>query len=220
MYIPTGKTGYFNIQGEVENGGGALNGQGSFNSPDLIFNNTVSGTGMVGVGGAYVNLGNASAEYSWNYPESTWFTIRIVFVISDDANSTGWTMTVNDVALEQQDFKVSGSPIIGEINFYSVNANNEYYIDDILFEEINPSNTENLILQKIKASPNPVTNMLTIGSPKETDEIIVYDIIGSPLLNVTPQVFSPSIDMSNFSSGMYLVEVRIGTFKRIIRVKK
>ncbi|MFT7450104.1 MAG: hypothetical protein ACI9VN_000817 [Patescibacteria group bacterium] len=219
MYIPAGKTGYFNLQGETTNSGGAGGGgAGVFNSSNLVFNNTDSANGMAGLGGAYGNVDDADPTYSWDYPEDSWFLVHILFVISDDSDSTGWTMSINDVELEKQDYAADG--IIGGIDFFGINANNEYYVDDILFDEVIMINTENPVLRSMKVYPNPVADMLTIETTEQVDEITIYNLLGSPVLNTTPNVLSPVLDMSSFSAGLYMVEVKIGDDTRTIKVTK
>ncbi len=219
MYIPAGKTGYFNIQGETSSSNGAGNsGNGVFNSPNLVFNNTDSANGEPGLGGAYLNVGDADPAYSWTYPEDTWFPVHILFESYGDVDSSGWTMSINDVAIDKQPYDDDG--IIGGIDFFGINANNEYYVDDIVFSEIIMINTENPVLQSLKVYPNPVADRLTIESTEQVDEITIYNLLGSPVLNTTPNVLSPVLDMSTFTPGLYMVEVRIGNDTRTIKVMK
>ena len=68
--------------------------------------------------------------------------------------------------------------------------------------------------------PNPLQDVLNIRSPNPVDRIEIYDLLGKLLLKVTPEVVSPSIDMSSLNSGAYLVKVAIGGAFKIVKVIK
>ncbi len=214
MYIPAGKTAYFNIQGETSSTGGAGDGgQGVFNSSNLIFNNTSGTTGSAGTGGSYPNLTD-NPEFSWEYPENTWFPVSILF----EPEAGLWTMSVNNVALAPQELREDN--IIGAIDFYALNTNNEFYLDDVLYEEEEVSNVDNPVLTNVLAYPNPVSDELTIETSEQVDEIILYDILGNLLLKNIPNDAFPVMDFSKFNPGLYFVRVKIGNQTTTFQVTK
>lgn len=216
MYIPAGKTGYFNIQGET-NGEGAGTGAdgnlGIFNSPNLVFNNTESINGAPGLGGAYPTTTDDNPTYSWSYPEDTWFPITIVF----DLGNLTWQMNVNGTDIDPQPF--NDDSVLGAIDFFSLNSNNEYYIDDIIFAE-DSLGAEDFNEDEFSVYPNPVINKLNINSTSIVDAVAVYDILGKAVINTTPGIASPTIDMSGLNSGVYLVNVVIGDTSKTLKVIK
>lgn len=215
MYIPEGKTGYFNIQGMTTASGGAgSGGNGVFNSSNLVFNNIESASGMGGLGGSYPNTAG-EPDFTWEYPEDAWFPVLILF----EPDSNRWTMTVDDVVVAPQEFEDDG--VIGGIDFFGINSNNEYYIDDVLFEEVSTiSDVSNPVLRSAKVYPNPVTDRLTIETTEQVDEIIIYNILGNPILKTTPNSASPVMEMGDFSPGIYLIDVRMGNETTTIKVTK
>jgi len=52
------------------------------------------------------------------------------------------------------------------------------------------------------------------------DEIILYDILGKQLLRTVPTAVSFSMDMTDLTSGMYLLEARIGGDTKSFKVMK
>ncbi len=208
MYIPAGKTGYFNIQGQTSPTGGAgSGGNGVFNSPNLVFNNQSSSTGMPGLGGAYPGIADTEPAYSWNYPEDEWFPVTILFELFEATNTAQWTMSVNGVTLATQNLETDA--VIGAIDFFALDANNEYYVDDIFFDEIVLSNTVNPILQNAQIYPNPVSDVLHIRTEENVDEVILYDLLGRRILSNTPITNAISLDMSGVDTGIYILEMRI-----------
>ena len=219
MYIPAGRTGYFNIQGQTSPSGGAGNGgNGVFNSPNLVFNNTASPNGTPGLGGAYPGIADADPAYSWSYPEDAWFPISIVFEIAEQASESGWTLTVGETTLDRQPF--DDDQVIGAIDFFALDANNEYFIDDVLFDVVAPNSVEELKLDKFSVYPNPVSDLLTIETSELVDEITIYNLLGSAVLNINPDNQTSVLDLSSFSFGMYLVEVRIDDAFKTIKITK
>ena len=213
LYIPTGKSGYMNFQGNLKaNGGAGANGAGIFNSPNLIFNNVESASGAPGLGGAYGNVDDASAIYTWTYPQGTWFPVVIVF----NMDVGNWIMTVNGTSLAPQPFDDDG--ILGGLDFFSFNANNELYIDAINYQDVLSIADETL--NSFKAYPNPVKDFLYLSTTSSVDLVEVYDILGKNILTVNPGIVSPKVDMSALSSGSYFVKATIGNQSKTIKVIK
>ncbi len=213
VYIPTGKSGYMNFQGNLSAAGGAgANGNGIFNSPNLIFNNVMSPSGAAGSGGAYANVGDPTAVYTWSYPQATWFPVVINFNMDAD----NWTMTINGTALSPQPFAADG--ILGGIDFYSFDPNNEIYIDAIVYQDVLSidEQTRNLF----SVYPNPVRDYLNLNSTSIVDMVEVYDILGHTILSVNPGIVSPKIDMSALSSGSYFVRATVGNQSQTIKIIK
>jgi len=219
MYIPAGKTGYFNIQGQTSATGGAGNGgNGVFNSTNLVFNNTANSAGAPGLGGAFSNIEVDEPLYSWSYPEDEWFPISILFELNVDTDIARWTMSVSNVALDPQVF--DEDRVIGGIDFFGIDANNEYYIDDVSFAEVIMTNVDNPVLQDAQIYPNPVSNLLNIRTEESVDEVVLYDVLGRRLLSKTPSTNAATLDMSELNTGIYVLELRIGGDVRSIKVVK
>ncbi len=215
MYIPAGKSGYYNFQGTTDADGSAFGtpDAGIFNSPNLVFNNVLSASGAPGLGGAYLNVDSATAEYTWGYPEDQWFPVSIVY----DIDGGLWTMTINGSEIPAQ--PMDAENVVGGIDFYSFDANNEYYVDDVAFVD-NSAGVNDFSADAFSVYPNPVKDVLNISSKASVDAITVYDILGKVVYSAQPGTMSPTINMSSFASGAYLVKVAIGNATKTIQVIK
>ena len=200
MFIPTGKTGYFNIQGLTEGGGAGDGGMGVFNSNNIVFNNTESANGAPGLAGFYPNADDPDPTLSWAYPENEWFEISIYF----DVSNIQYTMTVDGVDVETQFF--NSDSVLGGIDFFAINENNEFYIDDVLFIE-GALNTEDFVTNDFSVYPNPVQDILNIRTTTSVDSIQVYDVLGKLVIQKNPNIVSPTVDMSGLKSGVYFVRI-------------
>ena len=215
MFIPANKTAYFNIQGLISPTGGAGGGgNGVFNSPNLVFNNTASADGMPGRGGAYPNVDSAVPDYFWEYPEDTWFPIRILFL----PDSSTWKMTVNNIALETQD--MDADQVVGGIDFYAIDANNEYYVDDFVFQIPDLTAVELTEANILSAYPNPVLDEFVILTEDKVDQVDIYSIIGQKVISISPNVISPRINLAGLQSGSYFVKIKIGDSFKTIKITK
>lgn len=212
VYIPGGMSGYMNFQGETEANGAGNGGNGAFLSPNLVFNNVESASGAPGLGGAYGNVDDPTALYTWAYPQDFWFEISIIF----DIDNIEWIMTINGTQLPGQPF--DDVAILGAIDFFSFNANNEMYIDDIVFGST--ASIGDLKAETFSVYPNPVTDILNINSKTAVDNVTVYDVLGKVVLTAQPDAISPRIDMSGLSSGAYMVQVTIGKTSKTVKVLK
>ena len=213
MYIPGGKSGYFNLQGETDPNGGAGNSNaGVFLSPNLIFNNVQSASGAPGLGGAYGNVDDPTALYTWNYPQDFWFDVQIIFDVED----ISWTMTINGTQIPTQ--FMDDAPIVGGLDLFSFDPNNEFYIDDVMFGST--ASVGDFDVNSFSFYPNPVTDVLNISSKAAVDNVTVYDILGKVVLTAQPGAISPKIDMSGLSAGAYMVQVTIGKTSKTVKVLK
>ncbi len=207
MYIPTGKTGYINFQGETQNGGAGNGGGGVFNSGNITFNLDGLNPGLVediDAGGTVFN--------TYSYPQNFWFEVKFDF----NVDALSYTLSIDGTAGAPvsfgQDFTVGG------IDFFSIDANNEYYVDDVLF--VNSLSTNEFSADSFRVYPNPVKDILNISTKTAVDNVTVYDILGKVVLSENPDAISPKVNMSGLSSGAYLVKVTIGNASKTVKILK
>ncbi len=209
MYIPSGKSGYFNVQNE-ETPGVQWNFHVTFNeggsSPGVILFYDASGT----------NQGPGAILGSGTYPEDTWFEVE--FIADMD----------NFLARLNVDGALIGNTVytgnqLGAINFYSNEGggeSNRYYIDDAVFETT-VLGVDDFNINAISAYPNPVQNELTIATQQRlVERVTFYDVLGKQILQVQPQRANPSIDTSALPSGIYLAQVVIDGATKTLKIIK
>ena len=112
MYVPSGKHAYYNIQ-ETEVPGVAWNAE-------VYFGLATAGTGDITV----------PAEVSFTYPPDAWFLVE--HIIDMDANTIEIKINGTSVLSEVYDGNMGG------VDFYSIDADNRYYLDDIVLMPMEP----------------------------------------------------------------------------------
>lgn len=118
MYITPNKTGYYNIQDTEATG--VYNG-------DVFFGTDATGvTATFGQGVCSAYFGGAT----FTYPEGAWFDV----VHNVDLDNDHITFSVNGTIVYDGAF--AGN--LGAIDFYSINADNNYFVDDVEFRELAP----------------------------------------------------------------------------------
>lgn len=114
MYIPDGKKGYINVQSNEVPGSGT--------PMEVLF----------GLEDYFVPLPSGQGSLrtpnsdDFNYPVDAWFTVQILFDLDNDV----FKILIDDMLVSTDVY--SGD--LGAIDFYSINADNRYYIDDVLFK--------------------------------------------------------------------------------------
>ncbi|WP_165593545.1 T9SS type A sorting domain-containing protein [Aequorivita soesokkakensis] len=204
MYIPGGKTGYYNVQEDEDTG--ATGGIWAIN---VHFNldNLTPGTGYV------VDDANpANIVSTFSYPENFWF--QISHVINLDTDTV--VMSIDGTEIYNGPFYSGGN--LGGIDFFSIDANNQYYIDDVVFSSA--AGVEDFSADSFRVYPNPVKDVLNISTKTAVDNIEVYDVLGKRVLSVQPDVISPKINMSGLASGAYMVKVTIGNASKTVKIIK
>ena len=198
VYVPSGATGYWSIQQE-ETPGSQLNGQ-------WFIDATTSG-GSAGV--ITYDITGATIPY----PNDQWFEIFYLIDL-DFVEIFMWV----DGALFLDAEPYQGT-WLGALNFFSIDGNNDLYIDDVLYDDL-WLGVDDFSADVFRVYPNPVRDVLNISSKVAVDFITVYDILGNIILQAQPDVISPSINMSALQSGTYLVNITIGNASKTIKVIK
>ncbi len=222
MYIPAGRTAYFNIQGMTSETGGAgngANGVGVFNSPNLVFNNTGSANGTAGLGGAYPVIEDLDPIYSWSYPEDQWFDLNLRFLL----DTGSWILTVDGQELEPQ--PMAEDLVMGGIDFFPIDANNEFYIDDIVLSEfvedpVFPAGINDNFSASLAAFPNPVVDFLQLETELAVERVEVFNALGQKLLVETPRITSPRIDLTQLGNGIHFLRVTIEGESKTLPIRK
>ncbi|MCW5519255.1 T9SS type A sorting domain-containing protein [Aureitalea sp. L0-47] len=206
FYIPTGKEGYFNIQGEVPAVGTALSGV--WNSGDIYFNEGGSNPGAVS---------DTNGDMSMlSFPHDEWFTC-ILYV---DIDNLTYRLSMGGNSTADIAFQGSGDSTLGGINFYPGSTGlSEMYVDDAYFVQGALSTTD-FEEAAVTVYPNPVKDILNISTTTVVDSVVVYDVLGKVVLQAQPDAVSPSIDMSALSSGAYMVQVTTERGAKTVKVVK
>lgn len=204
MYVPSGRTGYYNFQESVPVGANwALH---------VHFNEDGS-SGGVGTF-AQDNTADPVAGESFTYPEDTWFLVS--HVIDMDTNTVSFS--IDGTEFYNGDFFAETGNVAG-VDFFSISSNNEYYVDDVLYVEGSLGN-DDFSATNFSVYPNPVQNELTINSTEVVDNVQVYDVLGKLVLNITPNAVSPKVNMGGLTSGAYFVKVSINGASKTVKVIK
>ena len=152
-----------------------------------------------------------------SYPgNNTWFNLKLV---GNLASST-WNVYLDGVFLLGS--YIAGADQVGSVNF-STEVGDEYYIDDIEWyiisdddcisnlapltvtvEECLSVNDEEKFY--IKLFPNPTTGILNFSTSSNIEELQILDLHGKIILETNMNTINGSINLKNFTKGIYTVK--------------
>jgi hypothetical protein len=205
MYIPAGKEGYFNMQGEIPALGTPL--AGVWNSGNIYFNEADGNPGGV------TDTGSDMSNLS--FAHDAWFDVTL----NVDVDALTYSLTIG--ANTSPDTPFATDSTMGGLNFYpGSGAISEFYVDDAQYWLGDILGTNDFSENQFSVYPNPVQDVLNIQSTLTVDTVTVYDILGKVVINVQPDAVSPSINMAELSSGAYLVQVSINGTTSTVKVIK
>jgi len=79
--------------------------------------------------------------------------------------------------------------------------------------------TEDTVIEGFTMYPNPVENQLNLSAINVISDVVIYNILGESVLEINPNDVKTSIDVSNLSTGPYVVKIhsanQIGAYKLI-----
>lgn len=207
MYIPSGNEGYFNVQGTIPASGPIT---GIWNTGDIYFNQDGLASG--------VGTDTAAPGDDFSFPHDEWFDLAIYFDL--DGGPT-YELFINGVAAYDSPIDFQDDSTLGAVDFFAASPATTYYVDDVLYTQGNTVLGVNDFEEKVvSVYPNPVVDVLNISTKEAVSTVTIYDVLGKVVLQAQPDSISPSIDMSAFSSGAYLVQVTIGDATKTVKVIK
>jgi hypothetical protein len=216
MYVPAGKVGYMNMQGVEAPGIQFVVGNIFLNQDGLT-----PGVGLID--------NSALGPVNFDYPEDQWFDVIMNFDFNAGAGASTWTLWIDDIAVipvgtDYSDSAGTFATSVGAIDFYSISADNEYYIDDAEYiNDFYPDPTlsvADLSAVGFSAYPNPVQNVLNLKANEEISSAVVYNVLGQEVYNANINALSATINMASFASGAYFVKVNVGGTEGVVKVLK
>jgi catechol 2,3-dioxygenase-like lactoylglutathione lyase family enzyme len=208
FYIPTGSTGYLNLQGTVPIGGGEwIIGNVNFN---------IDGTGDVSDG--------PNGAVAFTFPNDEWFEFQLNVDISAGMSLATMEMKVagQDVIPALSAFTDSAGTVptsLGGINYYSAAGTNALYIDDIVFSDTNVG-TQDFATKGFSVYPNPVNNVMNLQANENISKVAIYNVLGQEVYSAKINAMTSSVDMSSMASGAYFVKVNINGTEGTVKVIK
>jgi len=218
MYVPSGKEGYFNLQGEVPIGAGEwIVGNIYFNQ-----DNVNPGVGLIDDA--------VGSPVNFTFPHDEWFRIVMQWNIESGISLASWGMTVANEWVIEDDTPFTtadGTPptSLGGINFFSISINNQYFLDTINF--INDWDGDIFILsnndfksKEFVVFPNPVEDILRLSANEEISSLSITNILGQVIYTQKINALASTVDMSSFAKGTYFVKAIIGDTTGIVKIIK
>jgi hypothetical protein len=224
LYIPSGKTGYYNLQGSEAPGilwvvGNIFFGIGAPGDDEM--------TGRID----WATYADLTDDTLFQFPKDQWFDIIMNFDLNAGAGAATWTMWVNNVEVVAPGTPYASKdapPIypagLGGINLYSFAATNEMYIDDVEYiNDFYPDPTlgvTDLNTFGFTAYPNPVKDVLNLQANEEITSAVVYNVLGQEVYNTNINALTATIDMASFASGAYFLKVNVSGTEGVVKVLK
>lgn len=215
MYIPSGKEGYWNLQGEVPIGSGEWIIGNIFMNQDLA----APGQGLID--------NCVGAPVTFAFPHDQWFMVSIAVDISAGISAATWSLDVDgtNVIPAGTAFTDNGGVIptsYGGINFYAISTDNTYYIDDVYHGDVpnEPLGTNDFATKGFQAYPNPVQNVLNLQANETINQVAIFNVLGQQVYAANVGALSSSVDMSQFASGAYIVKVNVNGAEGTVKIIK
>ena len=210
------------------------NSQGSYDywvlkldeNGNIVWQNTIGGldpeqpyTIIQSTDGGYFVCGSSPSNISGDKTENS------------NGGSDFWVLKLNDVGIIEWQNTIGGEDIDGRPRAIQTNDGN-YLIAGYSTSNMSGDKTEdsrgssdfwilelsgtlgineNPLLKSVTIYPNPAKNTLQINTQdKSIDQINIYTITGSKVLQLETNTVSPTVDVSSLASGVYFVQLYSG----------
>ncbi|RLD57571.1 MAG: hypothetical protein DRI97_05065, partial [Bacteroidetes bacterium] len=189
IYVPTGYSGYFNVQTDPV--------PGVAWNLDLYFDDGGDG-----------HFDGQSTE-TFTYAQDTWILVEINYDLD-----AGFGQVLFDGVLV---LEFVNALTIGGIDYYGSDSGGDpgAYFDDVCFGPgwvITGIEDEGAIAENnTTLFPNPATDRVTIRSNNIIDEVLIYNNMGQLVFSGPVNDDQIMVNTSTYVTGMYIVQVRTGT---------
>jgi hypothetical protein len=200
IFIPEGRTGYYNFQNTLAN----LGIDGNWGN-QIHLGTTLDSAPIVtpGVG----RITGTEFFYEFTYPENEWFTVTHVI----DLDELVVRFYINDVEIE-----TFGNPIgypgdnlsIEAMDFYSHTNNNWYYVDDIVVMHGDITMATNDVTKgsTINVAPTLAKDFVTVSSKDVIKNVSVFNMNGQQVVNMAGKGTNMQLNVSHLPAGTYVVK--------------
>ena len=141
-------------------------------------------------------------------------------LISNDFNEDKSNATTNNFTTTTFSFTATTSKVIIYVRApLAVDSDNEVFYDNLELRAVVAASVKDVFADNISMYPNPANNFINISTPEEISSVEVYNIVGKRVLSIK-NLKNNQVDISNLSSGMYMLRLTNGTSiatKKIIK---
>ena len=106
---------------------------------------------------------------------------------------------------------------LGGIDFFSIDANNEYYIDTVNYVE-GFLGTDSFDSKGFRSAMSNGT--LTLRAQENINSVAIYNMLGQQVYNANVNSMNSTVNMSNLANGTYIVKVNINGVEGSVKVIK
>ena len=167
----------------------------------------------------YLNFDIALTE--WNNTNAATLGVDdyVALLVTEDGSTwtelTRWDSS-SSIATSRQpaiEILLSGYGADVKFAFYAfsdtTNEDNNFYVDNFQITTTTLGIGENTI-EGITMYPNPTKDVLHLSALESINTISIYNLLGQEIIRVQPNTIKSQVDISNLSTGMYVVKVQVG----------
>jgi len=167
----------------------------------------------------YLNFDLALTEYNNSNAATLGADDYLSLLVTQDG--TTWTelarwdsgSAISNTGQAATEIVLSGYGAGVKFAFYAfsdtTNEDNDLFIDNFQITTTTLGVVRNTI-DNFLLFPRTVKDNISFSSPEKVDKITIYNIMGQEVYTQRPNLSSSSLDLSNLSSGMYIVKVQVG----------
>jgi Secretion system C-terminal sorting domain len=212
MYVPSNQEGYWNLQGTVPIGAG------EWIMGNFFFNQDLASPGVGSIDNSPLGA------VSFDFPHDQWFAVELNVDIS-----LGISLATCELNIAGNNVIPAGTPFtdgvgtvptsLGGIDFFSISANNLYYVDSLVYSD-NVVGTQDFSSKGFSVYPNPVNNILNLQANESISNVAIYNVLGQEVYSAKVNAMTSQVDMSQMASGAYFVKVNINGTEGTVKVIK
>ncbi len=167
----------------------------------------------------YLNMDLAFTAWNTTNPAVWGADDYVALLVTQDGTTwtelTRWdsTSTIGVARTPASEITLTGYNTTTKFAFYAfsdtTNEDNDFFVDNFQITAA-PLSVESTVIEGFTMYPNPVNDILRFNALDTIETISIYNLLGQEVLNAKPNAVQTEVSMSNLTTGVYVVKVKVG----------
>jgi len=167
----------------------------------------------------YLNFDIALTEFGNTNAATLGVDDYVALLVTEDGTNwselTRWDSNSSITTSRQaaNEITLSGYGANVKFAFYAFsdtsNEDNDFFLDNFQITSTTLGIGDNTI-EGFTMYPNPTKGLLNLNALETINAVSIYSLLGQEVMRVQPNTLKSQVDISNLSTGMYVVKVQVG----------
>ena len=184
---------------------------------DVEISVSTTGLKMIMFSWDAATTGDPATSYNWVFGETAETVTQVVSAVDGTVEGMGGITLGNSVESGWQ----ANTTYYWKVQSVNIAGTTDSPIFSFTTAASDPLGVEELTINTLSVSPNPVKDMITINSPVGFDSVEVFNQLGQLVLKSNAELLNNNrLDLSALNPGMYMLQIKAENKSKTVKIIK